>query len=164
MASVYVGTFAKYNSGSIKGAWLDLDSYRDHEDFIEACKELHKDENDPELMFQDYEEFPKRYYSESNISEDLWEYLALDTTDQEIVNAYFENVNSDGSFKEALEAYLGTFKSPEDWAIQHLEDTGEIDSIPKHLLYYFNYEEYARDCQLNRDIIFTDTGHVFHNH
>lgn len=26
---VYVGTYAKYNNGSIQGAWLDLEQYND---------------------------------------------------------------------------------------------------------------------------------------
>ena len=49
--SIYVGTYAKYNNGSIFGAWLDLTEYDDAEDFYKACAELHKDEQDPEFMF-----------------------------------------------------------------------------------------------------------------
>lgn len=54
-ASVYVGTYAKYNAGSIYGDWLMLSDYADIEDFYEACRELHADEEDPEFMFQDWE-------------------------------------------------------------------------------------------------------------
>ena len=39
-ASVYVGTYAKYNNGSLFGAWLDLSDYSDKEEFYEACREL----------------------------------------------------------------------------------------------------------------------------
>jgi antirestriction protein len=62
--AVYVGTFAKYNSGSIKGAWIKLEGH-DAETFQAACLELHSDESDPELMFQDFEGFPRAFYSES---------------------------------------------------------------------------------------------------
>ena len=55
---IYVGTYAKYNNGSIQGEWLDLDDYTDKSDFIQACLELHDDEEDPELMFQDWENIP----------------------------------------------------------------------------------------------------------
>ena len=44
---------AKYNAGSIKGAWLDLEYYADRDAFLEACKKLHEDESDPEFMFHD---------------------------------------------------------------------------------------------------------------
>lgn len=50
-AKVYVGTYAKYNNGSLSGAWLDLSDYSDKEEFYEACRELHKDEEDAEYMY-----------------------------------------------------------------------------------------------------------------
>lgn len=52
-ARVYVGTYAKYNSGSLFGKWLDLSDYSD------------KDEQEPEFMFQDYENIPETLISES---------------------------------------------------------------------------------------------------
>ncbi|HMP91047.1 MAG TPA: antirestriction protein ArdA, partial [Kiritimatiellia bacterium] len=55
---VYVGTYAKYNDGSIAGEWIDLEGH-DADSFRDACLELHKDEADPELMFQDFEGFPR---------------------------------------------------------------------------------------------------------
>jgi hypothetical protein len=58
MAKVYVGTYKKYNEGSLKGAWLTLENYKSYEDFVKACKELHKDESYPELMIQDTSDFP----------------------------------------------------------------------------------------------------------
>ena len=57
-ARVYVGTYGKYNNGSLFGAWLNLSDYLDKEDFYEACRELHKDEEDAEFMFQDWENVP----------------------------------------------------------------------------------------------------------
>ena len=68
-ASVYVGTYAKYNNGSLSGAWLNLSDYSDKEEFYEACRELHKDEEDVEYMFQDWENVPEGLIGESWISE-----------------------------------------------------------------------------------------------
>lgn len=58
MARVYVGTYKKYNEGSLKGDWLDLADYETYDDFLKACKRLHKGESDPEFMIQDSEDFP----------------------------------------------------------------------------------------------------------
>lgn len=58
MAKVYVGTYKKYNNGSLKGAWLDLSDYGDYDAFLAACKKLHKDEKDPEFLIEDSEGFP----------------------------------------------------------------------------------------------------------
>ena len=71
-ASVYVGTYAKYNNGSLSGAWLNLSDYSDKEEFYEACRELHKDEEDAEYMFQDWENVPEGLIDESWISEDVY--------------------------------------------------------------------------------------------
>ena len=48
--SVYVGTYAKYNEGSLCGLWVDLSSFDDYDEFINFCKAIHADEEDPELM------------------------------------------------------------------------------------------------------------------
>lgn len=58
MAKVYVGTYKKYNEGSLKGGWLNLADFQSYGDFLKACKSLHKDERDPEFMIQDSEGFP----------------------------------------------------------------------------------------------------------
>ena len=42
---LYVGTYAKYNAGSIEGMWIDLETYSDAEEFFEVCRALHSDEN-----------------------------------------------------------------------------------------------------------------------
>ena len=36
MSKVYVGTYHKYNSGSIQGEWLDLTDFANKDDFLEA--------------------------------------------------------------------------------------------------------------------------------
>ena len=68
---VYVGTYAKYNSGSIEGAWFDLEDYRNKLEFEHACQELHG-AGDHEFMFQDHVGIPDRHISESYLSGDVW--------------------------------------------------------------------------------------------
>ena len=55
---VYVGTYKKYNSGSIAGGWISLQDCRDYNDFLSKCRKLHADERDAEFMIQDTENFP----------------------------------------------------------------------------------------------------------
>ena len=37
-AKLYVGSYAKYNNGSIAGAWLELNDYGDSEEFLELVQ------------------------------------------------------------------------------------------------------------------------------
>lgn len=55
---VYVGTYKKYNEGNLNGGWLTLTDYKDYASFIAACRNLHKDERDAELMIQDVDDMP----------------------------------------------------------------------------------------------------------
>jgi antirestriction protein len=153
-AKLYVGTYAKYNSGSIAGAWLDLEDYRDKEAFFEACKELHKDEADPELMFQDFEGFPKSYYSESSVSDELFAYLKLSEDDRKLLDVFRHGVCADGTIEQAREAFMGNGYSDESaWAAEWLEETGLLEDVPKHLENYIDFEYYARDAGIN-DVCF----------
>lgn len=70
-ALVYVGTYSKYNNGSLSGKWLDLSDYSDKEEFYETCQELHGDETDAEYMFQDWENIPSGLIGESWISDHI---------------------------------------------------------------------------------------------
>ena len=71
--AVYVGTYHKYNCGSIYGKWLDLTDFDGEDEFLKACRELHAGEDDPEFMFQDREGIPSQFASESSVN---WEYIA----------------------------------------------------------------------------------------
>ena len=55
---VYVGTYKKYNEGNLKGGWVTLTDYKSYAAFMTACRQLHKDERDPELMIQDVDDMP----------------------------------------------------------------------------------------------------------
>lgn len=134
---IYVGTYAKYNNGSLKGAWLSLDNYTDRDEFLEACRELHKDEDDPELMFQDYEGFPESFYSESHIKPELW-----------------DHVNPNGDIDEARDNFAGKANSESDWAAEFLDDTGQLSEVPENLRNYIDFEAYARDARIGGNIVF----------
>ena len=162
--SVYVGTYHKYNNGSIQGAWIEL---TDKDTFYNEIKELHKDESDPEYMFQDFEGFPKSLYSECSIDEKLWEFLELSEDDREIVAAYSENfVNFDFDFDDAMDAYCGTWESFQEYSDDYVESTGMLNEIHKSIKMYFDYESFARDLEMDYFVSKTSAGQVmvFHNY
>lgn len=160
---IYVGTYAKYNAGSIEGKWLDIDDYADKDAFYEACAELHADEDDPEFMFQDWEGIPKGMVSECSVDEGVWELAeAYDDHGEDAVKAYlylFDGWNED----DFNERYHGEHSSWRDMAEELLEGTGELNEIPERLRYYFDYDAYARDMRLGGDMCEQD-GHFFWNH
>lgn len=154
MSQIYVGTYAKYNKGNLFGDWLDLTAYCDREEFDAACKALHADEADPELMFQDWADIPEGMVSESFLSDDVWEWLALDEDDKELLVVYREDVNQTGTIDQASEAYRGKFASEEEWAEDHWDQSGLLTSIHPELRSYIDYAAYASDAQRSSNMTF----------
>ena len=159
MSKVYVGTYRKYNNGSIQGDWLDLEDYDNKAEFYDACRELHSDEDDPELMFQDWEEIPSRYITESSIEEDLWDWLKLSPQEREIASTYLEEVDHSADLEVALEAFDGEHDSEVDWAMDFWYQTGMLNEVPEFAKNYIDYEQFARDARLGGDINFVRKGH-----
>lgn len=167
MSKVYVGTYKKYNEGSLDGDWFDLTDYRNKEDFIQACCDYHEDEEDPELMFQDWEDIPADFIGESHIDEKVWEWLELSDEEQKTVSIYMDEVDRNAPFQEALDCYEGEFDSEKDWAMDFWQHTGMLDEVPEQVQSYIDYGKFARDAQLGGDMTFVRRGHrvrAFRNH
>jgi len=152
--AVYVGTYAKYNNGSINGSWVKLDDYNDKEDFLDACRELHKDEHDPELMFQGYQGFPEALYSECGIDEKIFDWIKLNDHEKDIVELYLDNIDGSADFDTAIEAYAGNANTELEWVQEFVEDSDLLAEVPEHLQYYFDYEAYLRDLKFGSEVSF----------
>jgi antirestriction protein len=165
--ALYVGTYAKYNGGSIAGKWMYLDDYETPSDFWTACKELHKDEHDPEYMFQDFECFPESFYSESGIDMDkLMEWVHMDEEDKELIAEYadatgynVESVDID-DIRDRLFCVLDYTHSLDDNNAMgdYVVDSGLIE-IPEGLQGYIDYEALGRDWLMSMSV--SSNGWVF---
>ncbi len=149
---IYVGTYGRYNAGSLYGAWLDLDDYADAEEFYAACRQLHKGEQDPEWMFQDYEGIPDQFIGESWLSPDYWDWLELVANSHLDAEVFDAAAEVDIPADEVEERYIGDYSTRADLAAQLLDDTGDLDQIPEHLRYYVSFDSYGRDLELGGDV------------
>jgi len=163
---IYVGTYAKYNSGSIFGMWINLESVSDAYGFFEVCRELHKDEADPEFMMQDYQGFPEEFYHESMNIDDVQkvlDYIALDDDDREMLEAFCECYGGDATdadnIEDVRERCMGQFDTFQDFADQCADEELACMNAPEFCTRYFDYEAYARD--LKYDFSVSDNGYIF---
>lgn len=167
---IYVGTYAKYNSGSIFGMWIDLESVSDADEFFEVCRALHSDEADPEFMMQDYQGFPEELYHESMSVEDVEKilaFVALDDDDREMLEDYCECYGGDATdtdmIDRARERSIGKFDTFKEFADQCADEKLSCMNAPEFCTRYFDYEAYARDLKYGFSIggngyIFSDNG------
>jgi antirestriction protein len=152
---IYVGTYGKYNSGSIAGAWIDLEGHN-KESFYAACRDLHKDETDPEFMFQDFEGFPREFYGESGCDAELWEWLVLDENDRELLSRYVDAIGSDGlTIEDARDAFYGTTDNLAEFAENLANKSG---SIPKDFPTWIVIDwEASWNCNLRHDFVTSES-------
>lgn len=163
---VYVSTYGKYNCGSICGLWVSLTNFNDYEAFINFCKAIHADEAEPELMFQDYMNYPQQYYSECSLSEEIFdnicEYeLLCKQHEPEAINYFLDDMGRD--INDFEECYQGCYASEEAFAREIIDDCYDLDKIMGDLSYYFDYDAFASDlflCDYSYDC---KTGAVFSN-
>jgi len=154
--AVYVGTYHKYNCGSIFGKWFDLTDFDSPAEFYDACRTLHAGEDDPEFMFQDLEGIPSQFASESSID---WDFIAAyrQAVDEGSAAAFVAWAEYTGQcdFEAFEDAHCGEAISEEDYAYEFVAEHGLLDDMHDSLRSYFDYEAYARD-------LFSD-GYVFHD-
>lgn len=147
--AVYVGTYGKYNNGSLEGGWVDLTQFSSKEEFLNYCyQKLHANERSPELMFQDYEYIPQIFISESSIDGRFWDFMNDDSDYSYDIKCAVANHVSDVdeyfNVIDDIHVYYGC-DDMTDVAYQIVDDMG----MPQNLDYYFDYETFGRDCSFD---------------
>ena len=146
--AIYCGTYGKYNEGSLFGMWVNVSTFDSYEDFVNFCKAIHADENEPELMYQDGENIPDSLCSESMGEEEfnnLLKYCELcDEYNVSAVDDFLEWFSTE-DLDRMPDAYAGVYDSEEDFAREIVNERYNIDKMMGDLAYYFNYEAFARD-------------------
>ncbi len=167
--ALYCGTYAKYNNGSIAGKWLKLGDHADAEAFLQACRQLHRDEADPEFMFQDFEGFPRELYGESLSLDDLrklYSWVRLSDEDRRLLTEYLDATGSrldevdpaDVSDKLYCELDYSGGESENAAMDQYVLDEGLVQ-VPEHLWSYIDVEALGRDWLM--DFSVSSNGYVF---
>ena len=145
--AVYVGTYGKYNNGSLQGKWINLTDFDSKEEFLQYCRQLHSDEPDAELMFQDYEYIPKIFIGESYIDERFWDFLNDDSYDYDIKYAVANEVSDADEYFDVIDdiqVFPGC-NNMSDVAYAYIDD----GIYPQHPEYYFDFERFGRDCSFD---------------
>ena len=148
---VYIVNLGKYVEGEDAGAWFTLPA--DIEEVAE-CLELKRGYE--EIAIHDYE-LPFEI-GEGESLDELNRLAGLVLEMPEDVRDNLEDLLSqfgtvDGVAEEAenLTYYEGS--TIEDVAEKMIEDSGVLENLPEELRHYFDYVAYARDLEINGDLI-----------
>ena len=169
---VYVGTYGKYNHGSIQGAWLNIEDYNSIDEFYDACHQIHAKEikvfGDVELMFQDFEGIPRALISESYINPILFDINNLsDGIDINDLFEFVEEFGLDYNIPECAENFIACFNDAivdneinfRDFAYTQFDnDFPDIDDN-NPIMDHFDWKSY--EDQLKQSYIQTKSGNIF---
>ena len=153
-ASVYVGTYHKYNCGSLEGAWVNLETFYDEDELMEFLHRLHADESDPEFMIQDYMNFPRRFYSESMNESDfakLYEWLNLDEEQRQMCQEYWDEIDENASVEHIVDSFVYSGNS-DDYFDELADEELSMCHAPSYLSTYFDYDGWRRGCAYDYNV------------
>jgi antirestriction protein len=165
-AKLFVTDYASYNEGlQFKhGHWVDLSQFNDADEFNDYLNEHFEKCNIeyPEIMFTDFEGFPKKFYSESydsNLISELFDYLNIlkGCFNEE---ALYEYVNAGYDANDFDEAYSGRFDSDADFAENLADELGYLDKNVSWPYTCIDWEWAARDLMYD---YFEVGGYYFRN-
>jgi antirestriction protein len=153
-----------------KGRWIDLEDVTSWDDIKQQLAghfDTNADDID-EVLCADIEGIARHFYASNCDGFDLssWlefkEEMEASHLDVEVIDAYLDNVGATYGVdvSEIEDAYYGEFDDFTDFAHHIMDETGDLDQIPKGLRFYFDFEAYGRD--LAHDF-FESNGHFFRN-
>ena len=170
--SIALTNLHKYVAGTLDYTWLNLPATSEE---IAAAYDRIQVSHDGKMFYSydgpmeeafitDYEcDFYKvgEYENIEKLNAMAEEIDALEEYERDIVKAL---INEGFSLEEALEkkddCVFYEADSMADVAEQLLEETGALNQIPENLRYYFDFEAYGRDLEIEGHWIATDNGYI----
>lgn len=145
---VYVACLASYNSGKLHGTWIDATDADAMREAIEAMLKASPEPGAEEWAIHDHDGF---YGISVGEYADLDNLAALAANLEEHGEAFAAWVNDGREWDDAdgfEEAYQGTWRSEESFAVNLMDDLGELkeDSLAAR---YFDYAAFTRDLFIN---------------
>lgn len=162
---IYVACLAAYNNGFLHGAWIDCEG----KDAIEIEAEVHEmlkrsPEPDAEEWaihdFEGFGDYKVEEWTSFNEIAELVEAVNDSSYKLDLITGVMSHMccSAPDAISYIEDNFHGEFDNLKAYAWDWLESSGDWDLIPKHLQYYFDIESYARDLDLNGDIISIDSS------
>jgi len=169
---IYVACLSSYNAGKLHGRWIECDQAVD--DIRTQIKEMLSLSTEPlaeEWAIHDYEHFDGIALSEHECLDDITAFCESRDEWGELLSLVVNQCGGLGQLEEALKKlknnYSGEADSLESWVENFLAESGKLEKIPESLRYYIDFEQYARDLEVNGDISTIESDgkvHIFLDH
>jgi Antirestriction protein (ArdA). len=146
---VYLVNLGTYNEGNPKGAWFTLPI-----DYENVKEKLGLNGSYEKYLIHDYElPFAVGEYeaiAELNKYYEMIKEMKSDITTnlKPILKEWFCDMEELYENRDKIIFHAGC-SNMEEFAVQSLEESGALSSLPETLRHHFNYASYARDMEVN---------------
>jgi len=132
-AKIYVASLSDYNEGKGIGKWMDLEDYSSGSEVADAIAEYLEELNEKdaghreEYAIHDFENFPKRFYSESMGEKDfdeIYEFFEVVESSDIPADVLDEYVTNGNDLDSASDNFHGKYDDRKDFAYQTVEELG----------------------------------------
>lgn len=161
---IYVACLAAYNAGRLHGRWIDATDPGDVWEEVRAMLAESPVPDAEEWAIHDYEGFEGCSISEWTSFESVCALAEFIQERGELGAKVFTHFGDNLEEARAVfDDYAGTFRSAADFVEELHDDTGP--EIPEPLRFYIDWAAFARDLEINGEILVFETGfedvHVF---
>ncbi|KTD56766.1 antirestriction protein [Legionella santicrucis] len=164
---IYVACLASYNNGVLHGKWIEANQDADSI-YNEVYEMLHDSptENAEEFAIHDFEGFGSAQLGEYDSIDDVAELAAFIAKHGELGAELVGYSSIEDAEKLLAENYHGAYDSEVDFAHAIFDDCYSNAAIPENLMFYFDYDAFARDLFISDYFSVEVDGqtHVFSNY
>jgi len=170
---VYITDLEAYNNGHLVGSWYQLPMNEDllaeaiENELYKGKQVCNSDHHHEEHFITDYEcDYMEigEYDSLTTLNQIAEKMEALDEDQKTAINLMLEAgvVNDIDDAIEHIDDMICTGESKmEDIAYNYIEETGSLSSMPKSLQFYFDYEAFGRDLEINGSYFEDEDGIIW---
>ena len=148
--SIYVADLADYNSGLLRGCFIDITSLTTVEEIEEQIQGMLAVKGNEEWAVHDYNNIP--YSSEYPNLETLISIVTLVEDYGYNVIQGFLDYFSEEDLDSFEDFFIGIYRSLEDYAYEFVNDCYDLEKQMGDLASYFDYAAFAHDLELNGDV------------
>ncbi|MFZ5895540.1 MAG: antirestriction protein ArdA [Myxococcota bacterium] len=161
---IFVACLAAYNAGMLHGEWIEAAQTAEGiEAEIRSMLARSPVLGAEEWAIHDYEGFCGAQVAEHEVIADVAEIAKFIEEHGQLGGALLAHLGDLEDAKRAVEEQrAGSGSSLADWAEEYLSDTGELESMPEQLRFYFDYDRYSRDLELSGDVFALEVEGVVH--
>lgn len=148
---IYVADLADYNAGILRGIWIEITEETTKDSLLDKFYLMLREKGHEEWAIHDYENLPSYLGEYPDLDDLITVAHAIIEHSYKLVSAFL-NVFGVDQLHSLEDRFRGFYDSVEDYARELVDDCYNLEKMMGNLAYYFDYQSFAHDLELNGEI------------